>query len=151
MAAKNNFSIINFPLSIILVLTLLSCSPQKKLHRLLKKHPELLQTDTIKINDSIFIPEIHIDTIFHYSTLKDTIVITKENLKIKILELNDTVYLDASVKSDTVVIVKDIPVAKLVYVEPVKWYFKFYEFFRTWMIALFVGFLIGVFVFRREF
>ena len=148
MAAKNNFSINNFPLSIILVLTLLSCSPQKKLHRLLKKHPELLQTDTIKINDSIFIPEIRIDTIFHYSTLKDTIVITKENLKIKILEHNDTVYLDASVKSDTVVIVKEIPVEKLAYVEPVKWYVRVWDNFSVWMIAMLVGFIFGLWFFR---
>ena len=149
MTTKNNFSIFNFALSIILVLTLLSCSPQKKLHRLLKKHPELLQTDTIKINDSIFIPEIRIDTIFRYSTLKDTIVITKEKLKIKILEVNDTVFLDASVKSDTVVLNKEIPVEKMVYTEPKKWYFRLYELFRTWMIAMLVGILIGIFVLRK--
>ena len=134
---------------LILSFILLSCSPQKKLHRLLKKHPELLKTDTIKINDSVFIPEIRIDTIFHYSALKDTVVITKEKLKIKILEVNDTVFLDAEVKADTVVLIKEIPVEKLAYAEPVKWYIKVWENFSVWLIVLIVGVLIGVFSFRR--
>ena len=128
---------------------LLSCSPQRKLHRLLKKYPELLQTDTIKINDSIFIPEIRVDTIFHYSTLKDTVIITKEKLKIKILEVNDTIYLDAEVKADTVVLVKEIPVEKLVYVEPVKWYIILWNGFKNWLIAILVGIFIGIWFFRK--
>ena len=73
----------------------------------------------------------------------------KEKLRIKILEVNDTVFLDAEVKSNTVVLIKEIPVGKLVYVEPEKWCFRFWEFFRAWMIALLVGVLLGLFVFRK--
>jgi len=59
---------------------LFSCSPQKRLHRLVKKHPELTRVDTIKIQDTIIVPGIKTDTVFSSSLLNDTVTITKENL-----------------------------------------------------------------------
>ena len=90
----------------VVLLLLASCSPQKRLHRLVSKHPELSRVDTIKIQDTVIVPSIKTDTVFSSSLLKDTVTITKEKLKIKLIEINDTIYLDAEVKPDTVFLLK---------------------------------------------
>ena len=51
-----------------LIYALSSCTPQKKLHRLLKKHPELVRTDTIRVIHIDTIPEIHVNTVFMTDT-----------------------------------------------------------------------------------
>jgi len=114
---KNYFIFLFFTL-----ILLASCSPQKRLHRLVKKHPELTQLDTIKIIDTIIVPGTNIDTVFHSSLLHDTVTITKENLQIKLIEINDTIYLNADVKADTIIIERKIPVERIIHVEPEKWW-----------------------------
>jgi len=49
-------------LPIILIL-LVSCSPQRRINRIVKKHPELLVNDTIKVIDTLVIDAIKFDTI----------------------------------------------------------------------------------------
>jgi len=61
-------------LLIIIVISLaFGCSPQKRLHRLVKKHPELLQLDTIVVRDTIVIEDYVHDTTtilrYHDSTM----------------------------------------------------------------------------------
>ena len=128
--------------SILILLLLLSCSPQKRLHRLVKKHPELTQLDTIKIIDTVIVPGTNIDTVFHSSLLHDTVTITKENLQIKLIEINDTIYLNADVKTDTVIIERKIPIERIIHVEPEKWWVKY------WWVFLLVG--VGVLVYIRK-
>ena len=102
---------------ILLFLLLSSCSPQKRLHRLIIKHPELTITDTIHLQDTTITPETKIDTAFPYSKLKDTVLITKEKLKLQLIEINDTIYLKAHQQSDTIIITKNIPVEKIIHQE----------------------------------
>ena len=135
---KNYFIIFSFS-----ILLLLSCSPQKRLHRLVTKHPELTRIDTIKIQDSVFVPGTNIDTVFRASLLHDTVTITQEKLQIKIIEKNDTIYLNAKVEPDTIIITKEIPVQKIVHIEPEKWWV------RWWWVLLVIGVLIFLLVFRR--
>jgi len=135
---KNYFIIFSFS-----ILLLLSCSPQKRLHRLVTKHPELTRIDTIKIQDSVFVPGTNVDTVFRYSLLHDTVSITQEKLQIKIIEKNDTIYLNAKVEPDTIIITKEIPVQKIVHIEPEKWWV------RWWWVVLVIGVLIFLLVFRR--
>ena len=117
-------------------LLLASCTPQKRLHRLLTKHPELTQLDTLIIQDTIITPGVNIDTIFHSSVLKDTITITKENLQIKLIQINDTIYLDAVVEPDTVIISKEIIVDRIIHTKPVKWWLRY------WWVFLIVFFVL---------
>ena len=49
----------------IIFLLVLACSPQKRLDRLIKNHPELLAKDTVKITDTLQVPAIEIDTIIN--------------------------------------------------------------------------------------
>ena len=81
----------NFKTLIFLTITiflLASCSPQKRLHRLVTKHPELTRIDTIKIQDSVFVPGTNVDTVFRSSLLHDTVTITQGKLQIKLITLH---------------------------------------------------------------
>lgn len=82
------------------------CTPQKRLDRLVKKHPHLSRIDTVKVTDTfeVMLPGIRADTNFtkqsFLSALKDTIILQKEQLTVKIYEYRDSVFIDA--KCDTV-------------------------------------------------
>jgi hypothetical protein len=93
---------------IILLAILFSCSPQKRLNRLLKKHPELVQTDTIWKTDTVIVEAVKIDTTFKFK--HDTITIVEDRLIVKtFFNYHDsTIYISAKCKSDT--IIREIPV-----------------------------------------
>ena len=82
--------------------------------RILALHPELVQNDTIRIQDTTIIPGVKIDTLVLFSQLKDTITITKKKLQVKLFAVNDTVYLWAEQKGDTVVVEKEVVVERVV-------------------------------------
>jgi len=96
------------------IIMITSCSPERRLHRLLALHPELVQNDTIRIQDTTILPGVKIDTLVLFSQLKDTVTITKEKLQVKLYAVNDTVYFWAEQESDTVVITKEIAVERVV-------------------------------------
>lgn len=93
---------------------LFSCSPQKRLNRLVALHPELSTTDTIRIRDTTIIPETRIDTAFNDSMLDDTVIFTKEKLTVKLHRMRDSVYMEAEYGGDTVVIERVVPVDRIV-------------------------------------
>ena len=136
-------------LLIAVLLLLVSCSPQKRLHRLITKHPELTRIDTIKIQDSVFVPGTNVDTVFRSSLLHDTVTITQEKLQIKLIEKNDTIYLNAEVEPDTIVITKEIPVQKIVHIEPEKWYITIWNKFKFWLFYIFCFIVLILVLFRR--
>lgn len=39
-----------------IILLLVACSPERKLQRLLSKHPDLSRTDTIVVRDTVVVP-----------------------------------------------------------------------------------------------
>ena len=131
----------NTILIIFSILLLASCSPQRRLHRLVTKHPELSRVDTIKIQDTVIVPGPKIDTVFHSSVLKDTLIITKEKLQIRLLEINDTIYLDAEVEPDTVILTKEILVDRIIHTEPEKWWIEYW-----WVWALLVLFVLSILI-----
>lgn len=47
---------------------LVACSPQKRLNRLIKNHPELAETDTVYSTKTFTVPGLNIDTNFAAST-----------------------------------------------------------------------------------
>jgi len=134
---------------ILSILILASCSPQMRLHRLVTKHPELTKIDTIKIQDTVIVPGPKLDTAFHSSVLKETITITKENLQIKLIEINDTIYLDAQVEPDTVIITREIPVQRIVHIEQENWFNKLWRKFKFWLLYI-IAFIILIFSLYRK-
>ena len=70
-------------LIIILSILTISCSPQKRINRIVKKHPELLVKDTIKVIDTIFIQSIHYDTTTKFIEHKTVEVINNDKVRLK--------------------------------------------------------------------
>ena len=70
---------------IILSLVLISCSPSKRFTHLITKYPYLLTQDTVLVKDTItlYIPEVHTDTIVTLKELIDTITLTKDRVTVK--------------------------------------------------------------------
>ena len=91
-----------------------SCTPQKRLSRLVALHPELTIADTIKINDTVITTKTRIDTAIHHSIIKDTITIEKEKLRLQIIEIRDTIYIQVEHDADTIIIEKEIPVERII-------------------------------------
>ena len=91
---------------LLIILLLASCTPQKRLARLVKKNPELIRVDTVTVTDTftVIAPRTHIDTFYSIKRLVDTVRLEKENLKVLTYLKNDTIYLDA--ECDTLVIEK---------------------------------------------
>lgn len=95
-------------LSLIALLLICACTPEKKLRRILSRHPELIRTDTIWQRDTTIIKEIRADTVFSNSSSRDTIVLQKDRLTIRYYHTRDSVYLQGECAGDT--IYKDRPV-----------------------------------------
>jgi hypothetical protein len=112
---------------LIPLLILISCTPQRRFDRLVKKYPYLLTNDTLVVKDTIrdtiriIVPEVSVDTVVSIKELYDTIVLEKDRVKVKVWRVKDKVYIDG--KCDTVYIEK--PIERVVYRKiPVKYYQK---------------------------
>ena len=101
----------------LILLLLASCSPQRRLSRLLALHPELKTPDTLVLRDTIPIPQIQTDTILRLSTLHDTVTLHKDHLQVKIHRLHDTIYIQGKTLPDTIYRTHHIPIQVIKYVQ----------------------------------
>lgn len=119
------------------VIFLCGCSPQKRLQRLISKHPELINTDTVYRNDTTIINGTQIDTVFKSGITKDTLIIRENNLTIKYFNDGKTTYIKGKV--DTITIIKKMPyVVNSVSVKPLnrKERFVMWVADNIWLIIL---------------
>ena len=65
-------------LFILFLCLIVSCSPSYRLNRLLALHPELKIPDTLFIRDSLIVPQIQVDTMLDFKTIRDTVIIQKD-------------------------------------------------------------------------
>ena len=138
---------------LILSLIIISCSPQRRFDRLIKKNPWLLTKDTLLIKDTIRdtirinIPEVRVDTVVEYIDLFDTIYIEKEQLKVKVwMDRYNKVYIQG--KCDTVYIIK--PYEKIVERKiPIRYYEKtpWYKTLLNNVIGIFLSLLLVYFTY----
>ena len=113
--------------SILLFLLLIACSPQKRLNRLIDKHPELLQQDTLNlvIHDTVVIESVSHDTTTQLIYHDSTIIVNNEKVFAKYYY--DTITREfhhyVECKGDTVTVIKEIavPYEKVVVVELTWW------------------------------
>jgi hypothetical protein len=124
---------------IILLLLAVSCTPQKKLQRLLDKHPELTKKDTLTIRDTITTETISHDTLLNWTNLYDTTYIEKDRLRIKVVRVNDSIYIKGECIGDTIYYEKIVPVDKIIYKKSEKS-------LNLWLI--FVGVLLVIAIIR---
>ena len=110
-----------FYFSVFLTLSLLftSCSPQKRLQRLIKHHPELSVQDTIIFRDTFYIaPKLLSKGIAIKDLSATPIRFTQNGIDAELSVLNDTVYINVKVPADTIYIDKKIIVEKIKYIKP---------------------------------
>ena len=98
---------------IILLLMITSCSPQRRLQRLVAHHPELRMADTLLVADTLFTAAITADTAIPLTRLTDTVVIARDKLEIKLVKIRDTIHVKGTCKADTIVRVIRVPVEKI--------------------------------------
>ena len=108
--------------SSFLILILFSCSPAKRLERLVSRHPELRHPDTLIVRDTLITPSVRADTTLHLEQLYDTVILEKERLQVKLLRISDTLYVEGNCLPDTIYYEKQIPVERINLVrEPLLW------------------------------
>ena len=125
-------------LLIILTLSIFACSPQKRLLRLVKNHPELVKSDTIynTIHDTII--GVQHDTIIQSGITRDTITIIDKQLSVKYFNNGKTVY----IKGECDTIFKQIKVAQYINtVSPIK---EIEKPLKWWQIVLMVMGVLSV-------
>lgn len=99
----------------LIVVALTSCSPQRRFTRLITKHPELIETKYKKYYDTVHVVVngAKVDTIVSREVLKDTVVLVKDQLTVRVYEKGDSIYIDG--ECDTVYVDKQIEVEVPVY------------------------------------
>jgi hypothetical protein len=128
---------------ILIALLIASCSPQARFTRLITKNPELLTVDTLVIRDTItlYVPEVHTDTVVTIKELTDTITITKDRVTVKAwyVPKEKKVYIQG--KCDPVYVTKIVE-RKV----PIKYYEK-YPFWKKLLNNLLAIFIIFVIIY----
>ena len=101
-----------FFLFTLLIVSIYSCTPEKRMARMIRKHPSLTRIDTTWKSDTVHIAGASVDTSFHYYT-KDTVVMKSNQLTVKYYFNKDsTVYLSG--KCDPIIKRYFFPVVKVV-------------------------------------
>lgn len=124
---------------IILIGLFYSCSPQTRFNRLIKKHPYLLETDSISFIDTVKVevPKVIHDTIikehFFHEITRDTLVLQKERLTVKIF--HDTIKKDVFIQGECDTITLEKVIERTI---PVKYYEKtpFWKKTVNWLVLI---------------
>ena len=115
-----------YAISIITFLLVFGCSPQKKLQRLIKKHPELIKLDTIIVRDTIIIEDFVVDTITKMEYHDSTVVI--DNSKVYLKYFYDTItreiHHEVECLGQEIITEKIVPIEKVV-VQELTWWQKY--------------------------
>jgi len=100
--------------NIFIVLFLFSCSPEKRLARMIKKYPQLITKDTLYYKDTIYIKGSQVDSVFLFNG--DTVVIRDSAMIIKYYynTLTRENYIKGEVIADTIYREKKIPYEKVI-------------------------------------
>ena len=126
-----------YAISIITFLLVFGCSPQKKLQRLIKKHPELIKLDTIIVRDTIIIEDFVVDTITKMEYHDSTVVI--DNSKVYLKYFYDTItreiHHEVECLGQEIITEKIVPIEKVV-IQKLTWWQKYGS------LVLIISFLI---------
>ena len=113
----------------LLLYLLFSCTPQRRLNRLLTNHPELLEKDTIVVRDTVVVENYNYDTTTIIRLHDTTTVINNERVVLKYYydTLREVIHHDVECLGDTVYIETLVPIEKAVFKE-LSWWQKYKEF-----------------------
>lgn len=131
---------LSYLLLFLLLFLLFSCSPEKRIARILRNNPSLVKSDTIYKYDTIHIAGVHKDSTFNYYQ-HDTVFLKKDNLSIKYyLNHDSTVFLQG--KCDPIIKVVKVPIQvnSVSVNQNLAWYdkVKLFLFNNGWWIAILI-------------
>lgn len=131
----------NLTLATIVLFALVGCTPQKRLNRLLNKHPYLAETKDSTIYDTtrVITKDVKVDTVTSLEGIRrDTMIINRQNLWIKTIVHKDSIYVFGNCESDTIETIKEIkvPVQMFTY-KKTKWYENLGK--RVWWLIILFG------------
>lgn len=99
---------------LVCLAVLTACSPYKNMQRILRNNPHLLTvSDTVTVHDTtkIITDRVFTDSVFLISeAIHDTVFTVKDNLVIKTIIKDSTIYVSGECKSDTIIKYKKIRV-----------------------------------------
>ena len=110
---------------LLIIVVVLSCTPQRRFTRLIDKHPHLLTIDSVTVRDTfvVEVPKVVHDTLIsqHFFTqiTRDTLVLQKERLTVKIF--HDTIKKNVFIRGECDTITVEKIVERKI---PVKYYEK---------------------------
>ena len=96
--------IITLLMMLFVFLMLIGCTPEGKLRRLIKKYPQLVMVDTVKVIDTTVVQGVRKDSIISIQRLIssfDTTIIQKERLTVRMIYRNDSIYVSGECETDT--------------------------------------------------
>jgi len=108
---------------IIIIILLISCTPQKRLNRLVRNHPYLSKIDTIKIVDTIIVPNYEYDTIETVTYHDTTIIVNNEKIEARYYydTLRKEIWHEITCKNDTIIKDRYIPFETVTIQEQTLW------------------------------
>jgi len=125
---------------IFILLFLSSCDPVRRHANLVERYPYVHKNDTVIIKDTIQIikESVLIDT---FTAIEfDTFVVEKEKAKVKLVRVNDTIFVDAECLEDTFYVEKEKIIIEKYSVKPKK---------RYWYLLL-IGVTLVIFIWIRK-
>jgi hypothetical protein len=131
---------------IISLATLFACSPIKRHQRLVERHPYVHTDQITTVHDTIevIVPSVKVDTVTHVNF--DTVIIEKDRLRVQLIRVRDSIFIDAECKADTITVTRTIEVPTYASAKPKdNWFSRFISF--AWIVFFFV---LLMFLFRRK-
>jgi hypothetical protein len=122
---------------VLACLILFACTPQKRLNRLITKHPELLEMDTIVVIDTVIVENYNYDTTTIIKFHDSMTVINNEKVILRYFydTLREIIYHEVECLGDTVYTEKIITVEKAVFKE-LSWWEKYREFIYIGLVLI---------------
>ena len=140
MVRKSIFKVF---IQVVLLSLLFSCSPQERLNRLLTRHPQLLERDTIVVIDSVIVESYIRDTTTIIQMHDTTTVINNERVVLKYFydTLREVIHHEVKCLGDTVYVETLVPIEKAVFRE-LSWWDKYKEFIYIGLVLIMVLFVL---------
>ena len=110
-------------IQVFILILLIGCSPQKRLNRLVRNHPHLSKIDTIKIIDTIIVPNYSYDTIETVTYHDTTIIVNNDRIEARYYfdTLRKEIWHEITCKNDTIIENRYIPFETITIQEQTFW------------------------------
>jgi hypothetical protein len=131
---------------LLILLLFVSCSPSKRLNRIVKKNPHLLDSVKIEVIDTIYVERFHHDTITRIVQHDSTIVIDNDRVFLKYFydTLRQEIHHEVECKEVKTVFKTEVKQPRVIIKKPTIWD----HIVSIWWIILVV---IGWYLFRKFF